>query len=131
MDRDQFLKAASFRREVFVGPDGVSLEIRELSLQERRTVLEASKEEVPAEAIAALTVAMSCPEFTEDDVERLATEVRPEILIACAQRVYEISNMVENSRAEVKKQSGPVPNGSSRTRWRWPWGKLSRNSKKG
>ena len=89
--------------------------------------MDATEKEYPAEVISALTVAMSCPEFTEDDVEQLVEEVRPDILLAAAARIYQLSGMVEDAKGEAKKRSGRTRRSFSLSGWRWHWGKHSAN----
>ena len=117
MDADTFFKKAGFRSETF-SKDGVKIELRELSLAQRRAVLESAEENHPTEVMAALAVSMSCPAFTEDDVEKLVETVRPEILVAAASQVYRISNMVSGGKDEVKK---PLGGQSGRLSFVWPW----------
>lgn len=119
MNRAEILEKGAFRQEIFKF-DGVEFVIRELTLNERRTILE--NREAKTEAVAAMTVAFACPEFTPDDIETLVESVRPDILVACAQRVYELSNMVEGAKVQAKKPSGVPRNESSFFSWLWPWG---------
>lgn len=113
-----FLKRAALRTETFEG-GGAKLTLRELTLQQRRAILEAG--DAPTEAVAALTVAMSCPDFTEDDITTLVEEVRPDILIAAGQRVFELSGMIEGAREAAKKRSESQQKENSSFSWLWRW----------
>jgi len=124
MDKDKFFEKAGFRTESFTH-NGVTLQLRELSLGQRRAVLEAAQADAPTEVVSALTVAMSCPDFTEDDIETLADRVRPEVLVAAAQRVYILSAMEEGERKQAKKPLESPQRGSLFSSWRWPWGAQS------
>ncbi len=121
MDKGKFFASAGFRSEVFKSGKS-KFEIVELSLAQRRAVLDATEQKYPAEVIAAYTVALSCPDFTEDDVERLVDEVRPEILLAAASRIYQLSGMMGDAKREAKKPSERTRKGSLLFGWRWPWG---------
>lgn len=113
-------------REAEFEYDGIKFRLRELRLSERREILEASRADHPIEVVSALTVAMSCPDLSEKDIERLVDEVRPEILVAAASKAYELSGMVEGSRNELKKPSGSLSAGSPFA-WLWRWAVPSRS----
>lgn len=105
--------------------EGVKFTLRELRLSERRQIIDAGQD-TPIEVVAALTVAMSCPDLDETHIERLVEEVRPEILVAAATRVYQMSGMVEGAKTQTKKPSGSRK-GASRSGWLWRWAAPSRN----
>lgn len=126
MDKKKFFASAGFRSEVFKS-NGSKFEIRELSLAERRAVLDASGNDYPAEVIAAYTVALSCPAFTEDDVEKLIESVRPEILLAASARIFQLSGMIGESKTEAKKPLKRNLKSSLFSGWRWPWGRQLRS----
>lgn len=125
MNKDKFFEKAGFRSVTFK-KDGTSIVLRELSLAQRRTILECKEGDYPVEAIAALTVAMSCPEFTENDVEALVEQVRPEILVAAAEEVFLLSGMIPEAKKLAKKSSEPRK-GGLRFAWLWHWVKPLKN----
>lgn len=122
MDKERFFKDGGFRTKVY-NANGVKFELRELSLSQRRAILDASAQEYPSEVVAALCVSMSCPDFNESDVERLIEEVRPEILLAASADVFELSGMTEAKRDDAKKQSGSTLKENLRSFLPWHWGK--------
>lgn len=126
MDKKKFFASAGFRTETFKS-NGTKFTIRELSLAERRAVLGASEQNYPAEVIAAYTIALSCPEFTEDDVERLIESVRPEILLAASAKIYELSGMMGDAKSTAKKPLERTRKSYFRFGWRWPWEKQLRS----
>lgn len=109
----------ALRQKVFK-KDGAKLVLRELRLVDRRQVLEAHQNEMPPEIIAALTVALSCPDLNENDIERLVQEVSPDILLAAAKEVYALSGMLEGAKTEAKKPCGSQSGGLS-FGWLWRW----------
>jgi hypothetical protein len=120
MSKDKLLASASYIEEVFTSGDS-RFTLRELSLAQRRAVLNASEENYPAEIIAALAVAFSCSEFNEDDVERIVEEMSPEILVAVSQRVLEMSQMVKGAKDSAKKPFAPSRKGALLSSWFLPW----------
>lgn len=103
MDKSAFFDALALKSVTERVP-GTDMEITlcELSAGAREDLFDRCKGKGP-HYIAAVTVALSCPDFSLDDVEKLLTSVNAEALMSLSARVFELSGVTEDSVEEEKK----------------------------
>jgi hypothetical protein len=97
MDKSAFFAATRLQSTEYTVGD-VTVTLRELSVADRATLFSHASDAGPK--LAALTVALSCPDFSMDDVDMLMNEVQADVLMAMAEKVYLLSGISEGDDAK-------------------------------
>lgn len=101
MDKDAFFAATKLKETTYTIPGSdVVVTLRELSVADRSILFE--QRSVGPE-LAGLTVALSCPDFTAADAEKLMAEVNAETLMAMSEKVFLLSGISEEGAEDAKK----------------------------
>lgn len=103
MDKSAFFEALALKTvsQQVPGTD-MSITLRELSAGAREDLFDRCKGKGP-HYIAAVTVALSCPDFGIEDVEKLLSSVNAEALMSLSAKVFELSGVTEESVDDAKK----------------------------
>ena len=103
MDKEAFFSAVKLKsRAVRVPGTEIELTLQELSAGGREELFSLCTGKGP-HYIAAVAVALSCPDFTLDDVDRLLTEVNAEALMKLSEQVFDLSGVSDDAVDDAKK----------------------------
>lgn len=100
MDKSSFMAAFAAKTESYTLPNGAEVELRELTAEQRGKLHTVSQKD--ATEAQALVVAMSCPCLDEGDTQDLL-QLPAGDLDAMANKVLQLSGLVEESEAEAEK----------------------------
>lgn len=92
MDKSAFFAATKLKTTEYAVGD-VTVILRELSVADRTELFKSASDAGPK--LAALTVALSCPDFGLEDVDTLMNEVKADVLMEMAEKVYLLSGISE------------------------------------